>query len=221
MKPIAHIKSDFKEKFGIPRQSGLVDTVSKIIFEKEFRVSEAFSGLSDFSHIWILWEFSKAKREKWSPTVRPPLLGGNKRMGVFATRSPYRPNNIGLSCVKLIKITHTKDLGPVLYVSGADLLDNTPIFDIKPYLPYTDSVPDAKAGFTENLTERKLNVTPITPLFFDLDSNMQETIIKILAQDPRPSYKDDENEYGLRFADYEIKFCVKGDTLFLNDIAKV
>ena len=159
MKIIAHIKTDFKEKFGIPRQSGLVQEVrGKIIFEKEYRTPEAFRGLENFSHIWILWNFSMAEREKWSPTVSPPLLGGNKRVGVFATRSPFRPNPIGLSSVRIEKIESTKDDGPVIHVMGADLLDGTPIYDIKPYLPYADSHPDAVGELVHNSQERKLEV---------------------------------------------------------------
>ena len=155
IRPIAHIKSDFSSKFGIPRQSGLIDELeSKIIFEKEYSVPEAFRGLEGYSHIWILWQFSECADKEWNPTVRPPRLGGNKRMGVFASRSPFRPNSIGLSCVKLVSIDET-DEGITLTVSGADLLDGTPIFDIKPYLPYADSIPDAVGGFTENLEERK------------------------------------------------------------------
>ena len=159
MKIIAHIKTDFPTKFGLPRQSGLVEEIKgKIVFEEEYRVPEAFRGLEDFSHIWLLWQFSEAVRDNWSPTVRPPLLGGNTRMGVFATRSPFRPNPIGLSCVKLERIELNTHDGPVLFVSGSDLMDGTPIYDIKPYLPYADSLPDAVGGFTDNLDERRLEV---------------------------------------------------------------
>ena len=219
MKIIAHIESDFKEKFGIPRQSGLVEeTEAKIVFEKEYRVPEAFRGLEEFSHIWILWNFSKAEREKWSPTVRPPLLGGNKRMGVFATRSPFRPNPIGLSCVKLEKIEYSTKQGPVLYVKGADLLDKTPIYDIKPYLPYADSYPDATGGFTENLSERKIEVKVECEKFRLIPKQRQTEILKILSQNPIPSYKEDGKTYGMKYANYEIKFYVKENALYLTGI---
>ena len=221
MKTIAYIKTDFNEKFGIPRQSGLVKTKGKIIFEKEFRVKEAFSGLEEFSHIWILWKFSKAERENWSPTVRPPLLGGNKRKGVFATRSPFRPNAIGLSCVELLKIEYTKENGPVLYVSGADLLDGTPILDIKPYLPYADSFPDAKAGFTEDLEERKLEVIIKDENFYSLCENTQKEIKELLSLDPRPSYKGDGEVFGMKYADCEIKFEVTNKILSVISVEKI
>ncbi len=219
MKIIAHIETDFKEKFGIPRQSGLVEeTAGKIVFEKKYQVPEAFRGLEDFSHIWILWKFSKAEREEWSPTVRPPLLGGNKRMGVFSTRSPFRPNPIGLSSVKLERIEYTKDRGPVLWVRGADLLDGTPIYDIKPYLVYADSHPDAVSGFTENLEERKLQVNVLCKEFDSLPEDRQTEIIKILEQDPTPSYKRDGEEYGLHYGEYEIKFYIEEKTLYITKI---
>ncbi len=216
MKIIAHIKTDFKEKFGIPRQSGLVEeTQGKIIFEKEYRIPEAFRGLEKFSHIWILWNFSKAERENWTPTVRPPLLGGNKRMGVFATRSPFRPNPIGLSCVKLEKIEQTKEHGTVLYVRGADLMDGTPIYDIKPYLPYTDSHPDAVGGFTENLSERKVSVKIECDGFHKIPQEKQTEIIKILEQDPTPSYKEEGKVYGMNYGGYEVKFYIKDKMLHI------
>lgn len=219
MKIIAHIETDFKEKFGIPRQSGIVEeTVGKIVFEKKYQVPEAFRGLEDFSHIWILWKFSKAEREEWSPTVRPPLLGGNKRMGVFSTRSPFRPNPVGLSSVKLDRIEYTKDRGPILWVRGADLLDGTPIYDIKPYIAYADSHPDAKGGFTENLTERKLQVRISCEEFNSLPRDKQTEIIKILEQDPTPSYKKDGEEYGMHYGDYEVKFYIEEKTLYITKI---
>ncbi len=217
---IAHIETDFKEKFGIPRQSGLVENCGRIIFEPEYRVREAFRGLEEFSHIWILWQFSEALRDAWSPTVRPPLLGGNKRVGVFATRSPFRPNPIGLSCVRLEKVEYTKNLGPVLHVIGADLLDGTPIFDIKPYLPYADSYPDAVGGFTENLSERKLEVFDKHGKLLAVPDDVRDTIISALAHDPRPSYKGDDAEYGMHYGDYEIKFSVKGSVLTVYDVIK-
>ena len=221
MKVIAHIQTDFKEKFGIPRQSGLVDEVQgKIVFEKEYRVNEAFRGLEDFSHIWILWKFSKTERKNWSPTVRPPLLGGNKRMGVFATRSPFRPNPIGLSSVKLEKIEFTKENGPVIYVRGADLMDGTEIYDIKPYLSYTDSHPQASGGFTKNLPERKREVLIDCEDFFLIPKHRQDEIIKILENDPRPSYKTEERLYGMKYSDWEIGFAYKEGMLVIKSIRK-
>jgi len=219
MKIIAHIKTDFKEKFGIPRQSGLVEeTKGEIIFEKEFRVAEAFRGLEEFSHIWIIWQFSEAVRESWSPTVRPPLLGGNKRIGVFATRSPYRPNSMGMSCVRLEKIEYRKNEGPVLCVTGADMLDGTPIYDIKPYLPYADSHPEAVGGFTENLGERKVEVRIETDKFFELSKEKQREIIKILENDPRPSYQDGEKTYGMKYGDYDIGFFADKNTFIVKSV---
>ena len=218
MKIIAKIHTEYKEKFGIPRQSGLVENKAKIIFEKEYRVPEAFRGLEEFSHIWILWEFSEAKRENWSPTVRPPLLGGNKRVGVFATRSPFRPNSIGLSCVKLEKIEFSKTDGPVLHVVGADLLNDTPIYDIKPYLPYADSFPNAIGGVTEHLTERKLEVVFNDDIFQMVPENIKQEIIQVLAHDPRPSYQDDDKIYGIKYSKYEIKFQVKEKILTILSI---
>ncbi|MBE6746559.1 MAG: tRNA (N6-threonylcarbamoyladenosine(37)-N6)-methyltransferase TrmO [Ruminococcaceae bacterium] len=214
MKPIAHIRTDFPAKFGIPRQSGLAETQGIIIFEKEYRTPEAFRGLEEFSHIWLLWEFSEAKRDKWQPTVRPPLLGGNKRMGVFATRSPFRPNPIGLSCVRLDKIESTSKYGTVLYIGGADLMDGTPIYDIKPYLAYTDSHPDAKGGFTEALGDSRLTVIIPDEIKAGFAENKLQSLLSILEQDPRPQYIDDpERIYGFNFAGYEIKFKVNGKTL--------
>lgn len=220
MKIIARIHSDFKEKFGIPRQSGIADELTaRIIFEPEYRVSEALRGIDGYSHLWLIWQFSEAVREDWSPTVRPPRLGGNKRMGVFATRSPYRPNPIGLSSVKLVGIEHTKSEGDVLIVSGADLLDGTPIYDIKPYLPFTDSHPQAVAGFSEPVREYALNVDFCKELLSKIEFSKQNALIKILEHDPRPSYQDDpEREYGMRFSDYEIFFRVLDDTLTVTRV---
>ncbi len=221
MKVIAHIKTDFKEKFGIPRQSGLVEEAKgKIVFEKEYRVKEAFQELDKFSHIWILWQFSEHLRDTWSSKVRPPLLGGNKKVGVFATRSPFRPNPIGLSSVKLEKIEYSEKEGPILFVSGVDLLDGTPIFDIKPYLPYTDSHPDATGGFTETLSERSLSVEIRDKSFFALPKELQTELKRILSLDPRPSYQEDGKTYGMAFNDYEIKFTVEDGTLYLLSIDK-
>ena len=215
MKIIGHIETDFKEKFGIPRQSGLVkESRGRILFEKEYNVPEAFRGLEDFSHIWVLWQFSEAVRDNFTPTVRPPLLGGNKRMGVFATRSPFRPNNIGLSALKLDTVEINEKEGVVLYVSGADLLDGTPVYDIKPYLPYADSIPDAVGGFTESLEERQLEVDFPSELLLMVSEDKQSSLVAVLAADPRPSYQNDpERIYGMRFADYEVRFRVEGKVL--------
>ena len=220
MKIIGHIETDFKEKFGIPRQSGLVaESKGRILFEKEYNVPEAFRGLEDFSHIWVLWQFSEAVRETWSPTVRPPLLGGNRRMGVFATRSPFRPNSVGLSALKLDRVEITEKEGVVLHVSGADLLDGTPIYDIKPYLPYADSIPDAVGGFTETLEERRLEVIFPDALLEKINADKKSALIAVLAADPRPSYQHDpEREYGMSFAEYEVKFRVEEKKLFVTDV---
>lgn len=220
MKIIGHIKTDFKEKFGIPRQSGLVkESKGRIFFEKEYNVPEAFRGLEDFSHIWVLWQFSEAVRDSFTPTVRPPLLGGNKRMGVFATRSPFRPNSIGLSALKLDKVEMTEKDGVILHVSGADLLDGTPIYDIKPYLPYADNIPDAVGGFTESLGERHLDVDFPEELLSRVSEDKRSSLIAVLAADPRPSYQNDpERVYGMSFADYEVKFKVDGKSLRVTSI---
>ncbi len=220
MKIIAHIETDYNEKFGIPRQSGLNNAVvGRIVFEKEYRVTEAFRGLEDFSHIWILWQFSEAVRDNWSPTVRPPLLGGNKRMGVFSTRSPFRPNNIGLSAVKLLRIEYTKNEGPVLIVAGADLMNGTPIYDIKPYLPYADSIPDAVGGFTESLGERRLTVEFSEGLKEKFPEEKLEGLVSVLEGDPRPSYQNDpERIYTFTFAGYEVSFKVDEGVLTVVDV---
>ena len=220
MKIIGRIETDFKEKFGIPRQSGLVkESKGRILFEKEYNVPEAFRGLEDFSHIWVLWQFSEAVREGWSPTVRPPLLGGNKRMGVFATRSPFRPNSVGLSALRLDRVELNAKEGVVLHVSGADLLDGTPIYDIKPYLPYADSIPDAVGGFTENLEERRLEVDFPDELLYKVADSKKNALVAVLAADPRPSYQNDpEREYGMSFAQYEVKFRVEGKRLTVTDL---
>ncbi len=215
MKVIARIQSAFPEKFGIPRQSGLVeDLVARIVFEPEYRVAEAVRGLEDFSHLWLIWEFSQAKRESWSPTVRPPRLGGNKRLGVFATRSPYRPNPVGLSCVKLDRVEQDSVLGSVIYVKGADLMDGTPIYDIKPYLPYADCHPDAVGGFAADKPEENLQVVIPEDLCAVVSGELLSALRGVLAQDPRPAYqKDPERVYGLSFAGMEVRFQVDGDTL--------
>ncbi len=223
MKVIAKIKSPFSDKFGIPRQSmGRGSLPAQIIFEPEFRCDDALRGLEGFSHIWVLWEFSKAKRDTWSPTVRPPRLGGNTRMGVFATRSPFRPNSIGLSSVRLESIEHTEEYGTVLNISGADMLDGTPVFDIKPYLPYTDSHPGATGGFTDSYVNYKLNVEIEDKYLNLLPANLRSGIVGMLEADPRPSYQEDENRiYGMKVADFEIKFTVKNDMLTVKEIEKL
>ena len=222
MKIIAKIHNDFKEKFGIPRQSGLSgELLSRIVFEPEYRNPDALRGIDGYSHLWLIWQFSEAVRDDWSPTVRPPRLGGNKRVGVFATRAPYRPNPIGLSSVKLERIEATANEGMVLYVSGADLLDGTPIYDIKPYLAYVDSHPDAIDGFAELVREYALKVDFCKELLSKIDISRQKSLIHILEQDPRPSYQNDpEREYGMRFADYEIFFKVDGDTLTVTRVER-
>ena len=222
MKIIARIKNDYKEKFGIPRQSGLADeAVSRIVFEPEYRVDEALRGIDGFSHLWLIWEFSESKRDTWSPTVRPPRLGGNRRVGVFATRSPYRPNPIGLSSVRLIGTERTRSEGTVLLVGGADLLDGTPIYDIKPYLSFSDSHPDAVSGFADGVKEYSLSVNIPTELLKLIPSEKQGTLKAVLEGDPRPSYQDDpEREYGMRFSDYEIFFKVDKKTLTVTKIEK-
>lgn len=223
MKIIAHIYTDFPEKFGIPRQSGLIEELEgKIVFTPEYRNPEALRGIEDFSHIWLLWEFSEAVREDWKPTVRPPLLGGNKRMGVFATRSPFRPNSIGLSSVRLDRTEITEKEGTVLYVKGADLMNGTPIYDIKPYLPYADSHPDAVGGFTETLGERQLEVDFPEELLKKVPEEKRKALIKVLACDPRPSYQNDgERVYGLPFGGVEVNFRVNGKVLRVVSIHRV
>lgn len=220
MKAIAHIHTDFPTKFGIPRQSGIIASLQgKIVFEPEYRVAEAVRGLEDFSHIWLLWEFSEAVRDKWSPTVRPPRLGGNVRKGVFATRSPFRPNPIGLSSVRLEHIDIAPDLGPVLYVSGADLMDGTPIYDIKPYIAYTDSHPDAVSGFASTPAEFLLQVDFPEDLLIKVQPELRKSLIEVLAHDPRPQYHDDpERIYGMAFGGMEVKFKVEESQLIVVEV---
>lgn len=222
MKIIARIKSDFNDKFGIPRQSGLVeDVVSTIIFEPEYRNPDALRGLDDFSHIWIIWQFSKAVREGWSPTVRPPRLGGNTRMGVFATRSPFRPNEIGLSSVKILGIEQTDQYGSVIHVAGADLMDGTPIFDIKPYIPYCDSHPDAAGGFTTTANTYILKVNDPLDQLRKIPDEKRPGLIGVLTHDPRPSYQEDSNRiYGLSFSNFNVRFSIKDSILTITDIIK-
>lgn len=218
--PIAHICSEFPTKFGIPRQSGLADSLrATIIFAPEYRNPDALRGMEGFSHLWLIWEFSEAIRKTWSPTVRPPRLGGNARLGVFATRSPFRPNPLGLSCVKLEEIRHgTKD-GSVLIVSGADLMDGTPIYDIKPYLPYADCHPEAVGGFAGSAPENHLQVDCPQALLSQLPMQQQQALLQVLAQDPRPSYQDDPTRvYGMEFAGFEVRFRVDGKDLLVEEI---
>ena len=222
MKVIAHIHSDFPTKFGIPRQSGLVESLkAKIVFESEYRNSDALRGMEEYSHLWLIWEFSEAKRDTWSPTVRPPRLGGNKRMGVFATRSPFRPNPIGLSCVKLEAIEFTAENGPVIIVSGADLLDGTPIYDIKPYLPFADSRPDAVGGFADSVKGDQLQVQCSEEMMLQIPKQHRQAVIDILAQDPRPHYQQDPTRiYGMEYANMEIKFRVEDTTLVVCEVIR-
>ena len=219
---IAEIRNGFSEKFGIPRQSGLCGSVkAKIVFEPEYRVKEAFRDLEGFSHIWLVWQFSEAVRDEWSPTVRPPRLGGNKRTGVFATRSPFRPNPLGLSCVKLDKIEMDEKLGPVLHVSGADLLDKTPIYDIKPYIPYADCKPDASDGFTGSVKRILLEVIIPDEIKKKNDEVFLQNITEIIAQDPRPAYQNDpERIYKLDFEGLTVSFKVNDNTATLLNIER-
>lgn len=223
MKIIAKIHTDFPDKFGIPRQSGILSMLeSRIVFEPEFRSPEVLRGIEQWSHLWLIWEFSESIREDWSPTVRPPRLGGNKRVGVFATRSPFRPNPIGLSCVKLIRVEQTQNEGCVLVVSGADMLDGTPIYDIKPYLPYADAHPDALGGFAEEVFGAKLTVDFPAELLEKLPEGRREAAVALLAEDPRPAVraKDSDRIFGFRFAGFEIKFTVCGGVLTVVFVEK-
>ena len=220
---IARMRSDFPTKFGIPRQSGLVEGLeSTIVFEPAFRNPDALRGIEGFSHLWIIWQFSEAVRQDWSPTVRPPRLGGNTRMGVFATRSPFRPNNLGLSCVKLLGIEHTQNNGTVLRVAGADLMDGTPIFDIKPYVPYSDCFPDAIGGFTDNADDFLLDVVFPEALLSMLPENKRASAVGVLSHDPRPSYqRKPDRVYGLSFAGFDIRFTVKDKTLTVCEVTRL
>lgn len=220
MKIIARIHTDFPTKFGIPRQSDMVESLKgTIVFEPEYRSAEALRGIEGFSHIWLIWEFSESIREEWSPTVRPPVLGGNTRMGVFATRSPFRPNPVGLSVVKLEKVELHTEQGPVLHVSGVDMMDGTPIFDIKPYVPYTDSQPEATGGFTDTIEKQQLKVVFSEQLLSLIPSEKQQTLIEVLSLDPRPSYQDDsERIYGLSFAGFDVRFSVIENVLTVKEI---
>jgi len=222
MKIIARIYNDFSTKFAIPRQSGLVEgALSRIVFEPEYRNPDALRGIEDFSHLWLLWEFSEFKNKEWSPTVRPPRLGGNERIGVFATRSPHRPNSIGLSSVKLVEVIDS-DEGRCLVVSGADLMNKTPIYDIKPYLSYTDSHPEAKGGFTDRRDFLKLRVQDPDKLLDVFDDLSKETVIEILSLDPRPAYHNDpERIYGFEYGCHDIRFRVDGESLVITTVEKI
>lgn len=218
---IAHMKSDFPTKFGIPRQSGLVEALrSTIVFAPEFRSPDALRGIEGFSHLWLIWQFSQAVRQDWSPTVRPPRLGGNVRMGVFATRSPFRPNSLGLSCVRLLGVEETREFGTVLHVGGADLMDGTPIFDIKPYIPYSDARPDAVGGFTDHADDFLLEVVFPDKLLKRIPTAKRQALLGVLSHDPRPSYQRDANRvYGLSFAGFNIRFSVSDGVLTVTEIS--
>ena len=222
MKVIAHIRSDYDTKFGVPRQSGLVNSsVASIVFEPEYRNPDALRGLDGFSHLWIIWQFSQAVREDWSPTVRPPRLGGNTRMGVFATRSPFRPNAIGLSCVQIDRVENDPALGPVIRVRGADLMNGTPIFDIKPYIPYADSYPNAKGGFAFGPGEDTVEVDCPDELLAVLPEEKRAALLDVLAQDPRPGYqRSDGRRYGIAFAGFDVRFTVEGGVLRVRQIIR-
>ena len=221
MEPIARIRSEFPTKFGVPRQAGLVEGLrAAVVFEPPYRVAEALRGIEGFSHLWLIWEFSQNKKTGWSPTVRPPRLGGNRRLGVFATRSPFRPNPLGLSCVKLEKAELTGPDGPVLWVSGADLVDGTPVFDIKPYLPYADCRPEAVGGFAGEAPEGRLTVDFPRPLLARVPEERREALLGVLAQDPRPPYQDDPDRvYGFGFAGLEVRFRVRDGVLTVVDVS--
>ncbi len=221
IRPIAHIESDFREKFGIPRQAGIVGELeARIIFEPEYRAADAIRGIEGFSHLWLIWQFSEAVRDTWSPTVRPPRLGGNERMGVFATRSPFRPNSLGLSCVRLVRAETGGSLGPVLTVAGADLMDGTPIFDIKPYIPYADAHEGARSGFAPD-KGKQLAVEFAPELLAEVPEDKRAALTGVLANDPRPRYQHDPARvYAMAFADMNVRFSVDGDTLTVQAIEK-
>lgn len=222
LETIAHIRNGFTVKFGIPRQSGLTDAKSRIVFEPKYRVQEAFRGLEVYSHIWLLWEFSESIRDEWSPTVRPPRLGGNQRVGVFATRSPFRPNPIGLSVVKLERIDWKCEDGPVLFVSGADILDGTPVYDVKPYLPHVDSIPEAEGGFAGLVKDYKLRVEFSEEYRRLISEEEAEVLAQLLEQDPRPAYQNNpERIYGLEYGGLEVKFKVGDGCVYVLGIEKM
>ena len=217
---IARMRSDFPTKFGIPRQSGLVEELrSTIVFEPEYRNPDTLRGIEGFSHLWLIWQFSEAVRKDWSPTVRPPRLGGNTRMGVFATRSPFRPNSLGLSCVRLLGVEDTAEFGTVLHVGGADLMDGTPIFDIKPYIAYGDAHPEALGGFTDHAGDFLLHVNFPDNLLNRIPHDKRQALLGVLSHDPRPSYqRDPVRVYGLTFAGCNIRFTVNDDTLTVTEV---
>lgn len=228
LETIAHIRTDFPDKFGLPRQSGIVpELTGRIVFEKEYRNPDALRGLEGYSHLWIIWGFSGAfasavSERKWSPTVRPPRLGGNRRMGVFATRSPNRPNPIGLSCVKLEAVEYGTPDGAVIRVSGIDMMDGTPVYDIKPYLPHADCQPDALGGFSADVTGQRVEVQADDALLAKLPADKRDGLIALLKEDPRPSYQNDpERIYGFLYAGFEVTFTVDGTLLTVRDIRKL
>ena len=221
--PIAYIRTDLPTKFGCPRQSGLVNTLeAKIIFEPLYRDPVAFRGMEGYSHLWLIWGFSENKRNTWASTVKPPRLGGNKRMGVFATRSPYRPNSLGLSSVELVRVEQDEKLGPVLVVTGADLMDGTPIYDVKPYLPFTDSHPEARGGFADEVKDYGLEVVFPDEWLNMIPAEKQEGLFGILAQDPRPSYQEDPDRiYGFNFLEFDVRFTVRDGVITVCEIEKL
>ena len=224
LKVIATIHTDFPSKFGIPRQGGLVDALkATVTFEPEYRDASALRGLEGYSHLWLIWQFSESVMDGWSPTVKPPRLGGNRRMGVFATRSPFRPNPLGLSCVRLEGVELSGPEGPMLHVAGADLMDGTPIFDIKPYIPYADSHPEATGGFTDGIDYTRLAVDFPEALLAAIPPDKREALVEVLAQDPRPGYRhgDSERRYGVSFAGFDVRFTVNGNTLTVVEVEKL
>ena len=219
LKTIAYIHTDFATKFGVPRQSGLVDTEGVIVFEPEYRSADSVRGIEQYSHLWLIWGFSENERDEWKATVRPPRLGGNKRVGVFATRSPFRPNPIGLSSVKLENVEMDSEKGPIIHVTGVDMMDMTPIYDIKPYLPYVDSHPEAAGGFAEEKKDYKLEVICSEQLLEKVPKEKQKALIQVLSQDIRPSYqKESERVYGMEFAGLEVKFKVREEKVIVKEI---
>ena len=224
LKTIATIHTDFPSKFGIPRQGGLIDTLKATVsFEPEYRDATALRGLEGYSHLWLIWQFSESVMEGWSPTVKPPRLGGNRRVGVFATRSPFRPNPLGLTCVRLERIERSGPEGPVLHVAGADLMDGTPIYDIKPYIPYADCHPEATGGFTDGIQYDRLSVDFPEALLERIPPDKRRALIEVLAQDPRPGYRrgDDARRYGVAFAGFDVRFTVEGDALNVVEVVKL
>lgn len=221
MQPIAHIESPYRDKFGVPRQAGLAVGEARVVFEPDYRVAEAVRGLEEFDYVWLIWLFHLAQRDGWSPTVRPPRLGGNRRVGVFATRSPFRPNSVGLSSVRLLRVVNEANFGPVLYVEGADLVDGTPILDIKPYIPYADSHPDAHAGFAADVPVRLLVTDPQDELLH-LPEAMRQAVVDTVANDPRPHYQHDpQRVYAMRYAEFEVRFIVDGQMATVLRVIKV